>query len=65
MAPHDDYLARLHTLAHLIDRGSEFEFREDIKGWGPKPILELTVQVDQAEFWRLFTELAAARQPSR
>jgi hypothetical protein len=60
-----DYLARLHTLAHLIERGSEFKFREDIKGWGPEPVLEFTIQIDQAEFWALFTELEPVRRLSR
>ena len=51
------YLARLHTLAHMIDRGQLLEWSEDASGADGDQKLRLTIEVSQPMFWKTFNEL--------
>ncbi len=52
-------LARLHTLAHMIDRGQLLEWSEATSGSDGDQRLRLTIEVNHALLWRTFNELGA------
>jgi hypothetical protein len=59
------YLARLHVLAHMIDRGQILEWSEEHRAYDGEHVMRVVIEVDQPTFWRTFQELAPERRRSR